>query len=103
MLTKLSTPSDEGYFEGAHYYSFSGGATYFYDDAERKVTSIAINSDSITNDLAELEMILGEPVSSDYDEETKSIMNCYQFGAYRLMTHIDTTNQSFIMDLEKNK
>lgn len=53
------------YYEGGYYYSFPGPFSYFYDEATREVSFILLSAASITNDLASIKSIFGEP-DEDY-------------------------------------
>lgn len=80
VLTIMPDYTMHEYYEGAMYYSFPGPFSYFYDDVTREVTYILFSGASLTNDLASLKEILGEPDEEGFDEFEMNYYTNYIFG-----------------------
>lgn len=65
VLTKMPNFTDHDYYKGGPYYSFPGPFSYFYDELTKEVSYILLNGASLTNDLASIKSIFGEP-EDDY-------------------------------------
>ena len=75
---------ENNYYEGGRFYSFPGGFSYFYDEITREITIIALAGRSVTNNLAELKQVLGQPIDSGYDEMENEEFKVFAIGEYTL-------------------
>ncbi len=72
------------YYEGGEFYAYPGGFSYFYDEITRGVSYIILDGRSLTNELGELEDILGKSIDSGYDDYEEVYYQTYLLGDYTL-------------------
>ncbi|WP_438317296.1 hypothetical protein [Sporosarcina sp. FA9] len=81
------------YYEGAPYYSFPGPSSYFYNEVTREITGISLSAGSLTNDLASIKAIFGDPDEDSYDEMEEIYVLLYTVGDYLLRVNYDENGE----------
>lgn len=89
VLAKMPDYTAHEYYEGGFYYAFPGMFSYFYDELTHDVSFITMAGASITNDLASLKKILGEPKDEWYDEVNMNYSTEYDIEEYHLRIEHD--------------
>src|SRR5699024_9564935 len=58
----------EDYYNGAALISYSPHFSYLYDEADKGIVSIFLAGDALTNDVASIRELLGEPTLSEFSD-----------------------------------
>lgn len=58
----------EDYYNGAALISYSPQFSYLYDEGDKEIVSILLAGDALTNDVASIRELLGEPTVSEFSE-----------------------------------
>lgn len=99
VLDQKGKPSGEFYERGAPLYTFEDQLSYTYDEVEKDLITISLAGSALSNDLANLYQLLGEPTSDEFWDYFNAYVAVFNLGSYELNIYYDDDDEIDLIEL----